>query len=80
MEIDELNIIFLELKYCERCGALWLRPRDRGDIFCASCSAHLAQLRGRYGNYNLRLALKTTISADGESREVLVMCGEGGNA
>jgi hypothetical protein len=30
MEIDELNVV-LDLKYCERCGGLWLRPRDCDD-------------------------------------------------
>jgi hypothetical protein len=27
----------LELKVCERCGALWLRPEDRRWIYCAGC-------------------------------------------
>lgn len=80
MEVDDLNIIFLELKYCERCGGLWLRPRNSDDVFCASCSAQMAELGGPFARHNLRIALKTTIQADGESREVLVICGDGGNA
>jgi len=35
MEIDDLNIILLELKYCERCGRLWLRPRGSEEGLCA---------------------------------------------
>jgi hypothetical protein len=27
----------LELKVCERCGALWLRPETRRWIYCAAC-------------------------------------------
>jgi hypothetical protein len=27
----------LELKICERCGALWLRPGDRNWIYCTGC-------------------------------------------
>ena len=27
----------LELKVCERCGTLWLRPETRHWIYCAGC-------------------------------------------
>ena len=27
-----------ELKYCEFCGALWLRPCGSADVYCASCA------------------------------------------
>lgn len=27
----------LELKYCERCGGLWLRPRASRSVYCAAC-------------------------------------------
>jgi Zn-finger nucleic acid-binding protein len=80
MEIDELNIILLELKYCERCGGLWLRPRGCEEVLCAACSAQMARLQQPWGKHNLRLVWKTTIRADGEGREMLVMCGEGGSA
>jgi Zn-finger nucleic acid-binding protein len=81
MEIDELNIILLELKYCERCGGLWLRTRDSEEVLCASCSAQMANRHtAPRGKHNLRLALTTTLRADGENREVVVLCGEGGNA
>lgn len=80
MEIDDLNIILLELKYCERCGGLWLRPRGSEEVLCASCTARRIELPGALGEHHLRLALRTTIRVDGESREVFVMCGEGGNA
>jgi hypothetical protein len=80
MEIDELNIVLLELKYCERCGGLWLRLRGSGEVFCAACSAQMAELQGACRKHQVRLVLKTMIHADGESREVLVMCGEGGDA
>jgi Zn-finger nucleic acid-binding protein len=80
MEIDDLNIVLLELKYCERCGGLWLRPRGSEEVFCAACSAQTAELQRACPKHPVRLVLKTTIHADGESREVLVMCGEGGDA
>jgi len=34
----------VELKYCERCGGLWLRPRGCAGVHCASCSACLAAM------------------------------------
>jgi Zn-finger nucleic acid-binding protein len=32
----------VELKYCERCGGLWLRLQGTDGVHCASCRAHLA--------------------------------------
>lgn len=34
----------LELKYCERCGGLWLRPVGGGQIYCTVCSRAMAEL------------------------------------
>jgi hypothetical protein len=34
----------LELKYCERCGGLWLRPANGGQIYCVICSREMAKL------------------------------------
>jgi hypothetical protein len=34
----------LELKYCERCGSLWLRPVGGGQIYCVACGREMAQL------------------------------------
>jgi hypothetical protein len=34
----------LELKYCERCGGLWLRPMGGEQIYCASCAQAIADL------------------------------------
>jgi len=34
----------MELKYCERCGGLWLRPAGSGLSYCESCTRQMAQL------------------------------------
>jgi hypothetical protein len=34
----------LELKYCERCGGLWLRPVGGGQIYCVACGRAMAEL------------------------------------
>ncbi len=41
--IDELegDGVQVELKYCERCGGLWLRPHSGIGIYCAACQASL---------------------------------------
>ncbi len=33
--------IHVELKYCERCGGLWLRPQGSDGVYCVGCRAHL---------------------------------------
>ena len=37
--------IRLELKYCESCGALQLRPMGSGLLYCAKCEARLNEER-----------------------------------
>lgn len=32
----------VELKYCERCGGLWLRREGTNRVHCRGCSAHFA--------------------------------------
>jgi hypothetical protein len=36
--------ILVELKYCERCGGLWLRPQGADGVYCASCRVRLAAM------------------------------------
>jgi len=44
MELQDVNAIQVELKYCERCGALWLRLTGSDLTFCSPCSVTLAGL------------------------------------
>jgi hypothetical protein len=37
-----------ELKYCERCGGLWLRPMGGAQIYCVRCSREMAKLPPSY--------------------------------
>jgi hypothetical protein len=41
MKSEGLEIIQLELKYCERCGRLWLRQRDTGGVYCEECTSEI---------------------------------------
>lgn len=40
---ESTNELCLELKYCERCGGLWLRPVGSGQMFCARCAGEMAE-------------------------------------
>jgi len=74
--MDELGseAIQLELKYCERCGGLWLRPQGSDLVFCASCARAMAGLT----------SLPVSLRVPGQNRETSVIRGgfwcEGGNA
>ena len=44
METENTGIIELELKYCERCGGLWLRIVGMPEVYCASCALQVSDL------------------------------------
>ena len=37
MKAEQMETVFLELKYCERCGGLWLRRKGDAQVHCESC-------------------------------------------
>ena len=49
MEIGDPEIVQLELKYCERCGGLWLRLRGAPDVYCTACAEEMLELSNRHG-------------------------------
>jgi hypothetical protein len=44
MKSNDPEVVQLELKYCERCGALWLRLRGTQEIYCAPCDLEMLDL------------------------------------
>ena len=44
MESAGSGLVRLELKYCERCGALWLRRKGSEVVYCASCAQAILEL------------------------------------
>ena len=38
------KLMGLELKYCERCGGLWLREKGFVDVYCSRCAPEMADL------------------------------------
>lgn len=45
METSEWVVIQLELKYCERCGGLFLRRQGIGEVYCVGCAEQVVELR-----------------------------------
>ena len=46
MKTVDPEIILLELKYCERCGGLWLRKKGSAGPYCGPCARELMDLPG----------------------------------
>jgi len=74
MEEIEAGSIQLELKYCERCGGLWLRPKGSELVFCAACARVMAGLTP-----NTRFLRKPPTAVPGGDGET-AFWSEGGNA
>jgi len=58
----------LELKYCERCGGLWLRPQGGEAVYCARCAEAIAELppvTSRGGGGPIQAAYATIVAALG---------------
>ena len=41
---NEKNELRVELKYCERCGVLWLRDPSAGQVYCGHCRPRMDEL------------------------------------
>jgi hypothetical protein len=41
---NDSNDLHVELKFCERCGALWVRQCGGGQVYCDNCLPQVAQL------------------------------------
>jgi hypothetical protein len=50
MNTEDPEVIQLELKYCERCGVLWLRLRGAQEIHCAPCDLEILDLPSPQGD------------------------------
>ena len=38
-----MGLVRMELKVCEGCGTLWVRPSTQETVYCAGCSRLLAE-------------------------------------
>jgi hypothetical protein len=78
MESLEDVLVSMELKYCERCGGLWLRAKEGNEIYCPRCMPEMAELPRTRGERVLVVdsidELETCLA------ELTAICAEGGNA
>jgi len=81
METNELEIVFLQLKYCERCGGLWLRQQGETHVYCGPCARQVAAFAGSGGrDGGGHWTAKQVFGRPRNDGQVLVVCSEGGNA
>ncbi len=44
MDVLDARPTELELKYCERCGGLWLRTKRSSEVYCHKCLPEMTAL------------------------------------
>ena len=84
MEADVIELLSgmdVELKYCERCGGLWLRRVGGRQIYCPPCIPKMARvpLRGMKQT-GKGCVERGKEGQEGRCSEILAFCPEGGNA
>ena len=81
METELLEMVFLELKYCERCGGLWLRRKGESQVYCESCSLQWLEVGSSKSETRVSYArLWRGLGNDRRSSDFLVVCPEVGKA
>lgn len=81
MKNEDPEVIQLELKYCERCGALWLRIRGGQDIYCAPCDLEMLNLPSpRNVPSRPRLPGNHKFEIKAQPGDLMAFCGKGGTA
>ena len=80
MEPEVIQFVELELKYCERCGALWLREHGSYEVYCSACIPKVAELPARRRRRAWRETAGTNVEPNEKSDGRYVVCIEGGNA
>ena len=80
MEVDGGGLVELELKYCERCGSLWLRRPGSEEVYCISCAPKMSALpTGRKPAGGGGFRVKDDVSSEAQE-DWTAVCAEGGNA
>ena len=80
MDTEGLEIIRLELKYCERCGGLWMRTWGTEDVYCPACAAEILDLPAARRRRKPHLIVSDRVEIKSQCEELSAICGEWGNA
>ena len=78
MENEGLEIVRLELKYCERCGGLWMRTMGSEDVYCPVCAVEMSGLPAVRRRKGPHLLITDEFEIKGQCEKSFF--GEGGNA
>jgi hypothetical protein len=71
----------VELKYCEGCGGLWLRPTGEEEVYCMECALKMAEFPPpRRRPRVLVVAVNSLEELEGCIAELTGVTTEGGNA
>jgi hypothetical protein len=71
--MQDSQIVRMELKYCECCGGLLLRPAGTEAIYCAGCAARIRELApSRMPKRRRRPLVSALPQVDGEAESVIV--------
>ena len=62
-----MTIVRVELKVCEGCGALWVRPTGSG-VYCRGCTKYLAEFPAPRGKRRAGRKPRCEKRAAGEQR------------
>ena len=74
------NELQFELKYCERCGGLWVRPCGSEQVFCGTCAPKMAEIELPISQITVQLPIDDGKTFDASLEELAALCSEGGNA
>jgi hypothetical protein len=77
--LDEM-VVPVELKYCERCGGLWLRETEAEEIYCPGCRPEMVDMPRGKKKRVVVVTVNSIEELEGCLSELTAFCGEGGNA
>lgn len=80
MESEGLEIIRLELKYCERCGGLWMRTQGTDDVYCPACEEEMSDLPAAPRRRKPLLLVSDQAEIESQCEDWLALGVEWGNA
>jgi hypothetical protein len=80
MEFEGLEIVRMELKYCERCGGLWMRTWGTEDVYCPACAVQMSDLPEVRRRRTPLLLVNDRVEIKSQCEEWSAFFGEGGNA
>ncbi len=79
MDVANMEVVQVELKYCERCGGLWFRRLGCEEVYCASCELATGRGGPMYVRRRPRMPVNDASNIRRNTDNVVVYT-EGGNA